>query len=429
MMMRLKLMCLAFALATACVVSAHPMPKSALLLDVQQDGISAELRWPLKELQLVFPEADIDSNYTTLIDRKGDWLDAYLRQHISITDAGGRQPWTIAILGKSVADNEQPLTGSYHELIFRLRLQPPPGLSPRHFVLHYDAIMHQLVTHKMFIKISRDWYGGLASGESPDADLGVLGVSTADGTIPPVRVDLDEGSTWTGFKSMVRLGIDHIASGTDHQLFLLVLLLPAGLYAERRRWTTFVGARYGWIRLVKIVTAFTVGHSFSLIFGAMQWLVLPQGPVEVAIAVTILLTAVHAIRPLFYGREILIASGFGVIHGLAFAAALTDLHLEAGKLAISIIGFNVGIELMQLFLIVCAAPWLMALSQYGFYRWVRIVGAVLAMVIALGWLGERISGQANVVSGVAAGLAGQGKWVLAGLAGVVMGVRLFGKAE
>jgi hypothetical protein len=422
MMLRLKIYWLALALAATAALSAHPMPKSALLLDVQQDGIAAELRWPLKELQLVFPGADIDSQYTTLLDRKGAWLDAYLLQHMTATDADGSRPWTIAILDKRVTESEQPMTGPYHELVFQLRLQPPPGASLRHLVLHYDAILHQLVTHKMFIKVTRDWYGGLTTRDSIEADLGVLGVNTADGSIPPVRIDLDEGSTWTGFKAMVRLGIDHIASGTDHQMFLFVLLLPAGLYADRRRWSTFGGARYGWIRLVKIATAFTVGHSISLVFGAMQWLVLPQQPVEVAITFTILLTALHAIRPLFYGREILVAAGFGVIHGLAFAAALTDLHLEPGKLALSIVGFNIGIELMQLFLILCTAPWFMALSKYDFYRLVRIIGAVCAMVAACGWLGENISGHPNFVATVVRQLAGEGKWLLAALAGLTIGV-------
>jgi hypothetical protein len=421
-MMQLKLSLFAFLMAVACALSAHPMPKSALLLDVEQNDILAELRWPLKELQLVFPGEDIDSQYTTLIDRKGAWLDGYLLQHMVVTTSDERQSWTISILGKSVVDNEQPLTGGYHELVYRLRLQPPPGASTRHFVMHYDAILHQLVTHKLFIKITHDWYGGLASQVGIGADLGVLGVNTADGSITPVRVDLEEGRAWNGFKSMVRLGIDHIAEGTDHQLFLLVLILPAALLAERRRWTSFGGARYGWIRLVKIVTAFTVGHSVSLVFAALHWLVLPQQPVEIAIAFTIILTALHALRPLFYGREVLVAAGFGVIHGLAFATALTELHLEAGQLALSILGFNIGIELMQLFLILCAAPWLMALSKYDFYRWVRMIGAVCAVLAACGWLAETLSGHPNEVSTMVRLVAKEGKWLLAGLAGAAMGV-------
>ena len=64
-------------------------------------------------------------------------------------------------------------------------------------------------------------------------------------------------------------------------------------------------------------------------------------------------------------------------------------------MALSILGFNVGIELMQLFVIALVVPWLILLSQTAFYQWVRIGGAGLAAIAALIWIIERVSGSPN----------------------------------
>jgi hypothetical protein len=142
-------------------------------------------------------------------------------------------------------------------------------------------------------------------------------------------------------------------------------------------------------------SAFTLGHSVTLLAGALRWLTLPQQPVEVLIACSVLVTAIHAIRPIFPGREQQVAAGFGLVHGLAFATVLADLHLPAGPLALSILGFNLGIELLQLFVLALTVPWLILLSLTPVHRRVRTGGAVLAAVAAAGWIVNRVSGESN----------------------------------
>jgi hypothetical protein len=139
---------------------------------------------------------------------------------------------------------------------------------------------------------------------------------------------------------MIALGAQHIREGTDHLLFLLVLLLPAMLKLRAGAWGAFGGINYSLGRLVRIVTAFTLGHSATLLAGALHWLSLPQRPVEVLIACSILVTAIHAVRPIFPGREDHVAAGFGLVHGLAFATILADLNPSAGPMALSILGFD-----------------------------------------------------------------------------------------
>lgn len=110
------------------------------------------------------------------------------------------------------------------------------------------------------------------------------------------------------------------------------------------------------------------------------------------------------------------AAGFGLVHGLAFADTLTNLYLNAGPMALSILGFNLGIELMQIFIIALVIPFLILLSRTPFYRIVRGGGAILAAIAALGWVSERVSGQPNWVLVAVEQVANQSVWLLAGLA-------------
>jgi hydrogenase/urease accessory protein HupE len=147
----------------------------------------------------------------------------------------------------------------------------------------------------------------------------------------------------SGFGGAFRLGVRHIAQGTDHLLFLLALLLPAPLLACGSRWGRGASVRASLLQIVRIVTAFTLGHSLTLALAAIGLVHVPNRPIEVLIAASILVSAVNAMRPLFPGREAAIAAFFGLIHGLAFATALSDLVFDRSYQLASILGFNIGI--------------------------------------------------------------------------------------
>ncbi len=389
--------------------AAHPMPSSILMMDVARNGIDAELKLPLKELQIAVSQ-DVTTDPQTLVSRLGPWLTSYLLEHIHPRGLDGR-PWSVRIRSMSVARGEQAGTGAYDELTVQLWLTPAPGGDVRHFDLYYDAIIHQLVTHKALVSLREDWEGG-QTGEGGGMEVGFLGVNPEDNTIPPLPVRLGEGSSWRGFRRMVVLGIDHISNGTDHLLFLLVLLLPAPLIARAGKWSEGGDTKYAAVRLLRIITAFTIGHSVTLLAGALGWLRLPQQPVEILIAFSILVTAVHALRPLFPGRESLVATGFGLVHGLAFAGIVGRLHLSSPRLALSILGFNVGIELMQLFVMLMVVPWLLLLGSYRHYSIVRVGGAIGAGVAAMAWIAERWAGRPNGITAAVEKGASQGKWIV-----------------
>jgi hypothetical protein len=230
-----------------------------------------------------------------------------------------------------------------------------------------------------------------------------------------IVIDRSGGSWLRGFAAMFRLGMRHIADGTDHLLFLLALILPAPLVAEGWRWGGFVGGKTALRRIVKVVTAFTIGHSITLVLGALGWARLPSAFVESAIALSILVSAVHALVPIFRGREVYIAGGFGLVHGLAFAATLADFGLDPWTLASSVLGFNLGIEAFQLLIILATIPWLVLLARSRIYGAFRLVGASLTGVAAIAWFGERSLGWANPVAPLVEGIASHAPWLLAGL--------------
>ena len=109
------------------------------------------------------------------------------------------------------------------------------------------------------------------------------------------------------------------------------------------------------------------------------------------------------------------AAGFGLIHGLAFASTLADLHLESSQMALSILGFNIGIELMQLVIMALIIPSLIVLSTPEWYAVVRMTGANFAAIAAIAWIFERISGQSNLITDSVAVVATYGTWVVGAL--------------
>ena len=393
--------------------TAHPMPNSVVLLTIHGNRIDADVQIPLSELQAAWGHA-VNDSASSLVARLGPELRGYLIRHIRLQSPDGRD-WSVSVGALSVHETRNPINGMYRELVAQIQLVPPAGEAIRRFIFQYDAVLHQVVTHKILVSVRQDWERGQVADESP-VQVGVIELDIVNNRIRPLLVNLETGSALAGFRAMVQLGIRHIAEGTDHLLFLLVLLLPAPLVVRGKGWGKFGGVRYSVRRLLLIVTAFTIGHSLTLLLGAVGLFRLPGQPVEVLIAVSILVSAVHAIRPLFPGREAWVAAGFGLVHGLAFAGTLFNLRLDTGPMALSILGFNLGIELMQVGIINLVIPWLILLSQTPYYVRLRRIGAGFAAVAAGAWVIERLSGEPNAVTVVVEQVAGQAWWLLGGLA-------------
>jgi hypothetical protein len=233
--------------------------------------------------------------------------------------------------------------------------------------------------------------------------------------IDPFEIDLKSGSSWKGFESMFQLGMEHIKKGTDHLLFILTLLLPACLFVSNKKWAGYGGLKYSISRLLSMVTAFTVGHSITLLAGVLGFVKIPAQMVEIAIAFSILVSALHAMRPLFYGKEVFIAVGFGFIHGLAFSQTLQTLHLVSTDLALSVLGFNLGIEVMQIAVIAVTIPWFIIMSQTHYFKIVKNGLSVVIVMAALGLILQRMTGNGNWLGAATDQLSLFSLWPILGL--------------
>lgn len=161
-------------------------------------------------------------------------------------------------------------------------------------------------------------------------------------------------SGWAVLRDYVALGVTHLLTGPDHILFVLgLLLLVHGLKA--RLWA---------------LTAFTLGHSVTLCLSALSVLRLPQAPVELGIAASLLVVALEVLAsrgsaPRPVRRAWLLASAFGLLHGLGFASALLESGLPRHAVPLSLFGFNLGVELGQLLVVLVLSPMLFALERLG----------------------------------------------------------------
>jgi len=379
--------------------SAHVVPTSTIQLDVRDTTVDAAVSIPVSDVAAA-TRIDLGDGSQVAVDDHADAIKAYLLSHFAPTSDDGRS-WSVSIGDLAVSTAGDPTTtGRYPQLETTFVLTPPAGANERSFDLGYTAIIDRVVTHVAIVSVRSDWSSGQLGGPY---EVGVIQQDTVTSTAGTLHVDLGPGSSARGFLSMVSLGMRHIQEGTDHQLFLLTLLLPAPLLApllaHGRRWSGSVPPRRAVRRIATITCSFTVGHSVTLALGALG-VPAPQGIVEALIAVSILVAAVHAIRPVFPGREAVVAAAFGLVHGLAFSATLRELDLTGTRLVLSLLGFNLGIEIMQLIVVALVLPPLTLLARSGRYQTLRVVAAGATTVAAVGWLAARV-GFGNPVAAAA----------------------------
>ncbi|MCP3983595.1 MAG: HupE/UreJ family protein [bacterium] len=200
---------------------------------------------------------------------------------------------------------------------------------------------------------------------------------------PSLTVNEKAGSMGV-FRGYAGLGVEHILTGWDHLLFVLGLVLLVG-WGRRLLWT---------------VTAFTTGHSLTLALAVLGLVKFPQAPIEAAIAASIYLLAVElACKGI--GKVSLmerwtwsIAGLFGLLHGLGFAGALSEVGLPAGDIPLALFAFNVGIEVGQLlFVALVLVLWRGTLSlRTEWPVWVSRAPAYGIGTLAVFWFCERVTG-------------------------------------
>ena len=364
------LLACASVLLTPTVAAAHPLSTSAVLLEIGVDQVTGQAQLPIDRLAIAVDQPDL----TTAVAAqpgKTEELRQYVADHLSVTGLSDAAPWDVAVTGGQV----RSIDGVDH-LVYDLTFRPRTG-TVTDFQLNDDAIVARLVSHRVFVS------------SRPAGTIDYIAVGMLDWESHSLTVPAAGATGQQGFLPAVQLGFHHIASGADHLLFLLMLLLPSPLIVHRRTWVRTADLRRNCRRVVHVVTAFAAGHSITLALAAFGLVHVPTRVVESMIALSILVSGVHAIRPIARVGEPWIAAGFGLMHGLAFAALLTELNLSRTSLVTELLGFNLGIELTQLLVVALVMPSLMVLSRTLAYPAVRVAVAGSGVILAATWLLER----------------------------------------
>lgn len=364
--------CLSFILLAALLWSApaqaHKASDSYLNLEVKDARIEGRWDIALRDLELaVGLDADGDGQLTwDEVRARHDAIAAYALTHLKLEAGGSACPLTVT---RQLVD--QHTDGAYTVLLLS-------GAC----AAKVDTLT---VGYTLLAELDPQHRGLLALRHGAATTSSILG---PDNARPALVVAAP--SSWRQFGEYVRQGVWHIWIGIDHILFLLSLLLPAVLLYREREWVGRAGFRAAGMDVVRVVTAFTLAHSLTLSLAALGVLSLPSRLVESAIAASVIVAALNNLRPLYQRGRVLFAFGFGLLHGFGFASVLADLGLPRDALLLSLVGFNVGVELGQLAIVAVFLPLAYRLRNGMFYRRVVMLGGsiVIAMVAAV-WLLER----------------------------------------
>ncbi|BAO74620.1 HupE/UreJ family protein [Winogradskyella sp. PG-2] len=381
---------LLFLLPALCL--AHFPNQSYIFLRVYEtNGIEGRFEINIREINKVF-NLDLRDNVTDEeIAPYADKIKAYVLQHAAFSSKYGKH--NIA-LGK--LDLFPLAQGAMVQVFFKLEnMQQLPDL----LNVKYDLVYEKDDTHRGFLVTEYSWAAGVINEEA-NISLSFSPDKTED------TLDLTDTSKWKGFVAMVKQGMWHIWIGIDHILFLLALILPSVLRRMRKpkeatvssnsftiqssTWTPAKNFKDAFLYVIKIITFFTIAHTITLSLASLQIVSLPSRFVESIIALSIGLAAYHNIRPIFKGKDWIIAFIFGLFHGFGFASVLADLGLSSENLGISLFGFNVGVEIGQLLIIAMMFPILFLLRRRKIYKKILLYGSILLIIISLYWAIERI---------------------------------------
>ena len=205
----------------------------------------------------------------------------------------------------------------------------------------------------------------------------------ARATDTTVIIGGSQGGGWERAGTYLKLGIQHIAMGVDHLLFVLGLLLIV-----RDRWT-----------LLKTISAFTVAHSLTLAAATLGIARVPSPPVEAAIALSILFLGVEVVRTnrgedsLTARKPWLVAFAFGLLHGFGFATGLIAMGLPRAEIPEALLLFNLGVEIGQLAFVTLILGLARAL-RLAEIAWPRPVAALPAFIVGVAgafWTWQRVA--------------------------------------
>ena len=358
---------------------AHNIGDSYLYLQIYPDSVTGRFEINLSDLNHALGLEGTDREITAdNLDERVGFLQDYYRDHVTISTEGGPLPIEFTTHGSLEARE-----GSYALLSFDIG-----GLEdvPDTLTFDYSVLFDEEPSHRGFLLVEHNWATGTFANENRVSLVFGPGSTRQE-------FDLTSSGRLRGFLALVHLGAEHMLLGLDHIFFLVALLLPSVMRRVGRGWQPLESLRPALGNVVTIVTAFVAAHAVALTLAALGLLHLPEALVETVIAGSTTLAAVNILFPVFRGRVWWIVFGLSLFHGMGFAGGLMDLGVLDEHRGLSVLAFNLGIEVGQVLIVAVLFPVLFLVRRLTVYRKMVLPVAAVGMILVSGvWVIERAFG-------------------------------------
>jgi len=368
------------SLLCASQAAAHTLGQSYIYVNVSETGLFGRLELPIDTLQTAIQEDKPEFSLTHALveDEKWQIIESYIRQHLQISQDG--QTYRLEFGERDMFHIE------IAEFLVVQFVATAPGPIPEYIDFSFSAIFHAISEHRLGLVVESNYKTGLKGNHKTLSNFFAPGRETfAFNTA---------GEPWIKvlFRFVVE-GVIHIWIGLDHVLFILTLLLMSVVAQAGQNYRAEESIRPAVINILTLITIFTVAHTITLFLGLKGWVRLPSTVVEPVIALSIVVVALNNIFPMARSRLAvgLVIFGFGLFHGLGFASVLVQLAVGAHGKLLSLLGFNIGVELGQLVIVICVFPVLFLIRNKTWYNAavLRGISAVIALIGAW-WFFSRI---------------------------------------
>ncbi len=340
--------------------AAHEINTSYSVVSVRSDSVRLILSIDEADLIRLDPQIDVNGDgllYRDEVRGGGEAMALKLQDRLSIEVDG--EPHTPEMLS---AAPEVDVDGNlFLRIVYDVPLADEP---PATLVLDLEKFLQAplLDEHKNLVRV-------FVASDQPEL-LAVLSASSPVGRFQ-LREEVDLLAQVMHF---VWLGVEHIFIGYDHIMFLAALIV--------------IGSRLG--PLVKIVSAFTVAHSITLILAALEIVSLPTRWVEAGIALSIAYVALENFWIRGASHRWMLTFAFGFVHGFGFANVLRDLGLPSQGLVPSLLAFNVGVEIGQVVIVAILLPGILWAAKHGHQQRLVQVASAVILLFGVGWFVERV---------------------------------------
>jgi len=334
--------------------SMHQSYTSYMTANIRNDSLHVALKYDITDLERVFK---LDSDGNTAVDQAEmeagmPLIFDFLTEHITI-----RFDYLAARMRPGKSEIVEDDLGNEF-IVF-------------HFIAKVADNAGTIGIRVNHFQVFGEFFKTLGVLQTPGASEQMI---FTDAT-PAAQFSLRQGGTpvFKQLYAFVLLGIEHIFIGVDHIMFLIGLLLPGGRF----------------MNAIKIVTAFTVSHSITLLLAAFQLVQIPGWIIESGIALSIIYIAIENIYQQKATNRWLSAGAFGLIHGFGFANVLGALGIPAHSTTASLFSFNVGVEIGQIAIVALILPVITLMAKTQYMKHFVWAGSAIIFIFGATWFLDR----------------------------------------